>query len=77
MSPKKNKKANKNQDTVLSIVCKNVFTYFNLVFAVIAILLIIVGIMLIGVITVLIIYFVSKKNRRVERLLPQKQNYYY
>ena len=39
--------------------------------------LIIVGTMLIGVITVLIIYFVSKKNRRVERLLPQKQNYYY
>ena len=39
--------------------------------------LIIVGTMLIGVITVLIIYFVAKKNRRVERLLPQKQNYYY
>ena len=38
---------------------------------------IIVGTMLIGVITVLIIYFVVKKNRRVERLLPQKQNYYY
>ncbi|MBO4687482.1 MAG: HAD-IC family P-type ATPase [Clostridiales bacterium] len=41
MSLKNNKKANKSQDTVLSIVCKNVFTYFNLVFAIIAVLLII------------------------------------
>ncbi|MBO4474907.1 MAG: HAD-IC family P-type ATPase, partial [Clostridiales bacterium] len=41
MSPKSNKKANKSKDTVLSIVCKNVFTYFNLVFAVIAVLLVI------------------------------------
>ena len=38
---KKNKKTSQSQDTVLSIVCKNVFTYFNLVFAIIAILLVI------------------------------------
>ena len=38
---KKNKKTSQSQDTVLSIVCKNVFTYFNLVFAIIAVLLII------------------------------------
>ena len=40
-SEKKNKPTTSSEDTVLSIVCKNVFTYFNLVFAVIAILLII------------------------------------
>ncbi|MBR3057063.1 MAG: HAD-IC family P-type ATPase [Clostridiales bacterium] len=38
---KKNKKKTSSQDTVLSIVCKNVFTYFNLVFAIIAVLLVI------------------------------------
>ncbi len=42
MDEKSNKKTTtSSEDTVLSIVCKNVFTYFNLVFAVIAILLII------------------------------------
>ena len=38
---KKNKTVTSSEDTVLSIVCKNVFTYFNLVFAIIAVLLII------------------------------------
>lgn len=38
---KKNKTVTSSEDTVLSIVCKNVFTYFNLVFAIIAFLLII------------------------------------
>ena len=41
MDQKSNKTTTSSEDTVLSIVCKNVFTYFNLVFAVIAILLII------------------------------------
>lgn len=42
MTAKKNSnKTTQSSDTVLSIVCKNVFTYFNLVFAIIAVLLII------------------------------------
>ena len=41
MSSKNNKKTSQSKDTVLSIVCKNVFTYFNLVFAIIAVLLVI------------------------------------
>ena len=40
-SNKKEKKTKKGEDTVFSIVRKNVFTYFNLVFAVIAVLLVI------------------------------------
>ena len=39
--------------------------------------LIIIGVMVIGAVIVLITYFVRKKNRKVERLLPGKKNYFY
>ena len=39
--------------------------------------LIIIGTMFVGALTVFIIYLVKRKKQRVERLLPQKQNYYY